>query len=346
MNSCSYWYRVSSSIIIGLLCFLSEPAALSGQHVEILSADQTAYFSTHDTIDHFFERVQPLEVAIQLKDPSIQQKSQQKASELLKEAMQKEGVTPNETQKNILASSINKALQLSSPLLRLYPLSDTIRLGVIKGNLYGGSVFYTREQGIFIPEPMIQSDNKEVLTKILIHEIFHLQSRRHPHLQEKLYHHIGFKKLDHPIRLPPSFLKRTLLNPDGTDWDYFISLQHKEETKKAFPLIVSKKAVFDTAQTAFFAYLKFQLYELHLTDGKYELTYDDNLDGLDKEWMKPFFEQITDNTQYIIHPDELIADNFVLLTEWIHLKEKPEKVSSEGEKLLRNLAKEYKIDLP
>ncbi|NBC25157.1 MAG: hypothetical protein GVX78_06040, partial [Bacteroidetes bacterium] len=329
-----------------VLCFISAPTAISGQHVEILSADQTAYFSTHDTIDHFFERVQPLEVAIQLKDPSIQEKSQKKASEVLKKAMYEEAVTPTKAQKKILATSIDEAIKRSSPLLQLYPLSDTIRLGVIKGNLYGGSVFYTREQNIFIPEPMIQSDNTGMLTKILIHEIFHLQSRKYPELQEKLYRHIGFHKLDKPLRLSPSFLERTLLNPDGTDWDYFITLATKDEEKKAIPLIVSKKADFDTAQTAFFAYVKFQLYELQVTDGKYEISYTNNFDGLNKEWMKPFFEQITYNTQYIIHPDELIADNFVLLTEWLRSKKKPEKISADGEKLLHNLAKEYKIDLP
>ncbi|NBC24284.1 MAG: hypothetical protein GVX78_01550, partial [Bacteroidetes bacterium] len=329
------------------LILLTIPAKEAcSQEIHILNAKETAYYSTHDTIDNFFNRIQPLEVSIQLKDSSIMHLSQSRAAEKLRNRMKTQGVQPNSEQLNILHAGMKKALKLSRPCLRHYPLPDTIRVGIIKGDLYGPSVFYTRENGIYVPEPMVKEENKKMLITVLIHEIFHIQSRTHPKLQEKLYAHLGFRKLKQEIEYPKNFIARTLLNPDGTDWDYYIPLSMKGDEVAAFPLIVSSKPSFKKDSPNFFSYLKFQLYALQDKSGAYQLSFDDNLNGLKSKWMQPFFEQITDNTDYIIHPDELMADNFVLLTRWIENKTPPERISEEGKVLLQNLAGEYQVSLP
>jgi hypothetical protein len=314
--------------------------------VDILSAGETAQYSTHDTIDNFFDRVQPLEVSIQLKDSALMHLSQAQASERLQTAMRNQGVDANKQQIQVLQFCMDEALRLSQPLLRDYSLPDQIRLGIIKGDLYGPSVFYTREHGIFIPEPMIKEANSKMLTTVLIHEIFHIQSRTHPDLQERLYSHLGFEKLDLPIEYPQGFKAQTLLNPDGTDWDYYIPLSMDEKEVRAFPMIVSKLPHFKTDNPNFFSYLKFQLYPLNKENGAYKLNYTENFDGLNGKWMKPFFDRITKNTNYIIHPDELMADNFVLLTKWIDQGEAPKDLTEDGKDLLRNLASVYEVDLP
>jgi len=348
------WYKVNDllrndSALVSLaiiVAFALLPLITRGQHTHIMTAGETAHYSTRDTIDNFFKRIQPLEVSIQLRDSSLMHLSPTIASAKLKEAMQSQGVSPDNTQKRVLQESMNEALRLSKPFTHIYPLPDTIRLGVIKGELYGPSVFYTREYGIYVPAPMIRSENKEILTRVLIHELFHIQSRRHPNLQEQLYKQLGFVKLKHPIVFPEGFLAQTLLNPDGTDWDYYIPLDLNQQQVLAFPLIVSSQRHFQSNSPNFFSYLKFQLYPLKEMGTTYYLEYSDSFDGLDEQWMPIFFEKITQNTNYIIHPDELMADNFILLTEWIEANKAPSKIDEDGRELLHKLSTIYQIELP
>jgi len=280
---------------------------------EILDSAKCAVYITHDTVDNFFERVQPLEASILLKERRWKDSSQAAASKALIYTMREFTMNPSKTQKNILQRAMAEAMNKSAPFLKSYPL-PTIQLGLIKGFVYGPSVFYTRENGIYIPEAMVTQESEKELTQILIHEIFHIQSRNYPGLQEKIYDALGFIKLDEVPTMPAAFRSRILLNPDGTDWNFAIPLQMQENKQLAYPMIVSKEKSFQPDMPNFFAYLKFQLYPLQTLDEGYRVTYDGDLDGLPRAWFETFFSKITNNTQYIIHPDELAADNFVLLT--------------------------------
>ena len=42
---------------------------------------------------------------------------------------------------------------------------------------------------------------------------------------------------------------------------------------------------------------------------------ENGLSIIDFKKQTDFFEQITDNSNYIIHPDELMADNFVIAVQ-------------------------------
>ena len=46
------------------------------------------------------------------------------------------------------------------------------------------------------------------------------------------------------------------------------------------------------------------------------ITEKDGTSTLKIEETQNFFEQIEENTNYIIHPDEVLADNFIFLTMW------------------------------
>ena len=52
-----------------------------------------------------------------------------------------------------------------------------------------------------------------------------------------------------------------------------------------------------------------------MKDGKI-LTEEDGSPALNMEEVENFFEQIGKNTNYIIHPDEVLADNFIFLSMW------------------------------
>ncbi|MFK7809100.1 MAG: hypothetical protein AB8F74_14955, partial [Saprospiraceae bacterium] len=65
-----------------------------------------------------------------------------------------------------------------------------------------------------------------------------------------------------------------------------------------------------------------------------------NNDGstvLEQNQLADFYRQIKDNTNYIIHPDEVMADNFMFL---IMAQEDPESLkrfSTEGQQLIADI---------
>ena len=64
----------------------------------------------------------------------------------------------------------------------------------------------------------------------------------------------------------------------------------------------------------FFDYIYFDIYALDPQgDGTAKVLYSpDRTTTIDPVYMQSFFEGIADNTTYIIHPDEIIADNIKL----------------------------------
>ncbi len=319
---------------------------LCAQTYQVLSAEQTAHYSTRDTINNFFERIQPLEVSIQLKQSEVAELSQDQAAEALKNKMRDQAVAVTEEQKEVLNKAMQIALNRSQPLLEKHTFPDTVLLGVIRGDLYGPSVFFTRENGIYIPAPMVVEEQMETLIHVLIHEIFHIQSRYNPELQVLLYEQLGFYPMRDNPAMDSAFHIRTLLNPDGTDWNFYIPLKMGEKEVMAYPMVISKSERWSSSQSNFFDYLQFGLYPLKKQQNGYEVQYEEDFSGLPEEWMGPFFNTISDNTQYIIHPDELMADNFIILTQWLGENQKPERLSEKGAELSRRLAKEYGVKLP
>lgn len=62
----------------------------------------------------------------------------------------------------------------------------------------------------------------------------------------------------------------------------------------------------------FFTYMQFKLLEVTITQKTTKPTYNrDKIAFFNAE--KLYFQQVGENTNYIIHPDEILADNFVLL---------------------------------
>lgn len=331
-------------LILTLTCLCAFQVVLPAQYIDILDQEEAAIRITRDSMDNFFEKVRPLEVSIQLKNSALDELSREEAIMALKMELAVEVASPTEQQTEILKESLGRALELSEPFTKTYSIPDTIFVGLLKGRLYGENTFYTRENGIFVPASLVKREFQSKLTEILIHEIFHIQSRYNPGLQQKLYKEIGFHPLEEVPEMDSAFRNRILVNPDGTDWNYYIPLSHEGDTVKAYPMIVSNQAEFTEAKPKFFAYLQFQLYPLVATDSGYRVTYSEDFKGLPMEWMPAFFEKIEDNTQYIIHPDEIMADNFILLTK-LKAQESHKKLSEDGRALLERLADVYNVEL-
>jgi hypothetical protein len=176
-----------------------------------------------------------------------------------------------------------------------------------------GEAAYTREQAIILPKAMIASDD---LQRLLAHELFHIASRQRPTLAAALYATIGFQQCGE-VAIPPELAPRKITNPDAPRNDYCIELELGQERIVAIPVLLSNSAKYDVSRGGeFFDYLQlaYLLVEPGQGNSAAKALRDDRgprLVGLRE--VAGFFEQVGRNTDYIIHPEEILAENFALL---------------------------------
>ena len=187
-----------------------------------------------------------------------------------------------------------------------------IQLVKTSGKEEGGAA-YCRGNAVVLPAK-IASRKEKGLVRLLLHEFFHILSRNQPLLRDKLYRIVGFFPCG-DVRLPPKFETRRLTNPDAVGSRYRMEVQVDDDLLSIVPVLYSSSAEYDEKKGGeFFRYLVFRLMVVKkvaeswvpmLEDGKPRLLEPSEIDD--------FHRKIGRNTKYIIHPEEVLADNFVLL---------------------------------
>jgi hypothetical protein len=171
-----------------------------------------------------------------------------------------------------------------------------------------GKAFYTRDSAIVLPASEIESASPELLEKTIAHELFHIFSRQNPALREKLYQIIGFTKCDE-VQFPADIRDRKITNPDAPRNDHSIKVRLDDRDVAGVPILFSKAPNYDVSRGGeFFNYMQLKLLLLPATGntaGGAELGAPEQISG--------FIEQVGQNTSYLIHPEEILADNFALL---------------------------------
>ncbi len=213
---------------------------------------------------------------------------------------------------------IESALALVQPKFRelSLPLPKTVLMILTTGAEEAGAA-YTRANAVVLPRAKL-SQSPKALRKLLCHELFHVLSRENPKLREALYAVIGFVACDE-IELPGDLGPRRITNPDALRNDHCIRVDVDGRATWAMPILYSKSAEYDLARGGeFFDYLKFEFLlvdrtndsphvRARLADGQPVLV------GV--AHLSRFYEQVGRNTRYIIHPEEILADNFVHLVK-------------------------------
>jgi hypothetical protein len=172
---------------------------------------------------------------------------------------------------------------------------------------------YTRANAIVLPDKMVNKQPDD-LDSLLLHELFHVLSRNDKALRRELYKIIGFHVCD-PIELPPSLADRKLTNPDAPAIDCYIELTVDGKPLTAAPFLYASAKEYDPQQGgSLFRYLTFRLLVVEQHDGQWRAVFHgDQPIVIDPRKLPAYFDQIGKNTGYIIHPDEILADNFVHL---------------------------------
>ncbi|MFZ1219555.1 MAG: hypothetical protein WAO00_09695 [Chthoniobacterales bacterium] len=212
--------------------------------------------------------------------------------------------------------SVEAALKEIQAHLAELPLAFPATINLIKTTgAEEGNAAYTRGAAIILPKgDLVRNPNE--LAKLVCHELFHVLSRQNPPLREELYGLIGFVPCD-DLEFPRELAARKITNPDGPRNDHFIRLEIDGQECAAIPVLLSRAETYDVSRGGeFFEYLDFQFLVVQEKPGSHRI--DVIRENSTPKLVGPravsgFLEQVGRNTQYLIHPDEILADNFALL---------------------------------
>lgn len=321
---------------------LSEIQLSPAKRVLFLNGEEAAAAITTDRHDGFFEKVTAAEISIQMKKPLSGSENLDNLRadyiEFLKTDV--EAFSPAET--DFLAGIIEHVFKTSEQVSKeIFP--KELKLIKTKGRHYGNSVYYTRDNCIIIPQNELDNRDRGAMTSVMFHELFHVYSRLNSRQRSQLYGLIGFESLEFgKLVLPEGLAARVLFNPDGVNIAQKITLQTKSgQALTAIPVIFANETGYAKNKSEFFSYLEFNLFEIRPEGNNWiVMTAADGFSStLNLKELPDFFRQIRDNTHYIIHPDEVLADNFAFLMQSKNDAAVTARFSDAGKNLISEIEK-------
>lgn len=311
-HSMNYWWAVFALSLLLPACQTTpevestiEPSP--GKVVQLLDSIQSAQQLQTDSKEGFFEKISTLDMKLQMGIPPDSTIAASVLRQHYPSFLAGQAMPFNAKDRVLLRATFEQAYAFCDSL-NPGLLPDTVLVGKMQTDSFGPSVFFTRERAIFIPRNELYEGNRTLLP-VMLHELFHIISRYNPALRTELYALIGYQRLHAPLHFPKPLLEQRLLNPDGISHDYAIELADATGQTKHYISVITADTNSTYPEKRYFDYIDFRLYPLLPTDTGYTVQ----PQGVQPEAAPGFFEQIGDNTGYIIHPDEILADNFVLL---------------------------------
>jgi hypothetical protein len=148
----------------------------------------------------------------------------------------------------------------------------------------------------------------EALQRLLLHELHHILSRHQTGRLDAYYRILGFAPCE--LVLTEELTQVRLTNPDAPTYDHYLAVD-AEGHDGVVPFIHATGPYQAGSDTALPDYLGFGLLPVAVEGGT--CTPVAGIDGLLTPQDEPaFLKAIGRNTNYIIHPEETLADNFVI----------------------------------
>ena len=165
---------------------------------------------------------------------------------------------------------------------------------------------HTRANAIILQERMLRDAlaSSELLDYLLAHEAFHVLTRANAGLRNELYAAIGFRRCA-TSEIPPALARLRITNPDEPPLRYTIQVAQGE----VMPLAHFPSDAIDPAD-GFMKHVRVSWLRVERREDHCAAR---DAERLGVEELQGFYEQVGRNTAYVIHPEEILADNFALL---------------------------------
>jgi len=281
------------NVAIRLIALLALTPPVGAQELAFANIDQAKQILA--TRDAFVERLSPFDRAARLKTNRVVTEAE------YLEFAASAALGWEEADRRAISAAYD---QVEAKIRALHlPLPQKIFVVKTTGEEEGGAE-YTRQGAIMIPRAKVGGN----LPRVFAHELFHIASRANPALAERLYAVIGFTRCTE-ASYPANLASRRITNPDAPRNDYCIRVTLDGRSVAATPILFSRAESYDPARgREFFDYLQLGLL-IRAASG--EALAAEKVVGLQQ--VTGFFEQVGQNTQYVVHPEEILADNFALL---------------------------------
>ncbi len=161
-----------------------------------------------------------------------------------------------------------------------------------------GTQIYTSQK--LMELDMTKKENEEKLLIFLAHELFHCLTRCNPDFRSEMYQIIHFTVVEEDFPLPPSVFEYHISNPDVEHHNAYASFLIDGEPVDCFTDFITTKHI-ENPDEHFFS---FGTTALVPTDGS-DLYYT-------PDQTSNFDEVFGTNTDYVVDPEECMADNFAL----------------------------------
>lgn len=168
-----------------------------------------------------------------------------------------------------------------------------------------GALAYTRENWIAVGEKALSELSDADLKQLMAHELFHLLTRTDRTFKSAMYQTIGFTVLDRDINFPADLMEKKISNPDISNYDSYATFTIQGTPQNCTMMIYTEKP-YESGNL--FDYLKTGL--IPLNEEMIPLQQDGKTIIYNLEEATDFYTQVGKNTTYIIHPEEILADNF------------------------------------
>jgi hypothetical protein len=148
----------------------------------------------------------------------------------------------------------------------------------------------------------------------LAHELFHIASRFDSRLLRRLAPLIGFEPLAE-IPMPEQLDERRVTNPDAFALNAAIRVTTAGGGADVVPMLRSAEPLEAALEAAdFFGLLRIELLRVDLAAGELVTEPDGAITPVPAE-DSDYYELAAVNTSYVLHAEEVLADNFAFLVE-------------------------------
>ena len=216
----------------------------------------------------------------------------------------------NDAEKNKINETMQRIVASVSQYKLLFPKEIILIKTTGKEE---GNAAYCRSSNMIVFPSEYAALPRDRLYRILFHELFHIFSRNNPGIQEKLYEILSFKKCKE-LKLPDDLFAKKITNPDAVIYNYSFRSIIGGKNYELIPVLLATSG-YDTKKGGeFFDYL--ELYFIAVREegnNVVPLTENNRYVMFTIDQVPNYLELVGKNTNYIIHPEEIMADNFVLL---------------------------------
>lgn len=173
----------------------------------------------------------------------------------------------------------------------------------------GNASAYTRSNWIAIGENALNTMNDTDLTSLIAHEICHILTRSSLDFKKAAYKIIGFTVMDREILFPADIIEKRISNPDINRYDSYVNVTVNGQKQNCTMMLYTDSAY--NAGKTLFDYIKVGLIPLGENFTPVQQNGKTVIYSIGQ--ASDFFSQVGKNTDYILNPEEIIADNFAFL---------------------------------